>query len=315
MSVRSDAKWCMEDKMAPFMGWFKGSLPHQRRKVERQDTPGVVAHYWDGGAPAGHTIRDLSESGLYVVTEQRWYPGTMVMMTLQRKDSFDGEADRSITVQSKVVRSGTDGVALIFVPEENGYKHAANGASNGNGHFATAGRKAISRFLQQIRNGRGQSLVEFVLILPVVLILIVNVVNFGAFFYAWITVSNAARAGADFAILSGASAGSLATSTANPALITQLITNDILSLPNRASLVVNICQNDVGATPAVTTLAGTCSGIPSDPEPTNYVLLTVDVTYIYQPLIRAGFQFSGLNVFATIPSTTIHRRAVMRELR
>jgi hypothetical protein len=300
---------CMEDDVAPFMGWFKGSLPRQRRKVERQDTPQVVAHYWDGGAPAAHTIRDLSESGLYVVTEQRWYPGTMVMMTLQRKDSFDGEADRSITVQSKVVRSGTDGVALIFVPEENGYRHAANGASNGNGHFATAGRKAISRFLQQIRNGKGQSLVEFILILPVVFLLIVNVVNFGAFFYAWITVSNAARAGADYAILGPLSAGSPPTPT--PAQVVNVITQDVLSLPNRGSVTVNVCQNINGT---VTTLAGSCTSPGTDPEPASFQAITIDVTYTYRPLIPAGFQFRNLNVYATIPSTTIHRRAVMRYL-
>jgi Flp pilus assembly protein TadG len=300
---------CREDDVAPFMGWFKGSLPRQRRKVERQDTPEVVAHYWDGGAPAAHTIRDLSESGLYVVTEQRWYPGTMVMMTLQRKDSFDGEADRSITVQSKVVRSGTDGVALIFVPEENGHKHAANGASNGNGHFATAGRKAISKFLQQIRNGRGQSLVEFVLVLPVVFLLIVNLVNFAGFFYAWITVSNAARAGGDYAILGGASAGTLSTPTA--ALITDVITKDVSSLPNHASAVINVCQNNGGT---ISAIYGTCTNMPADPEPTSYILITVDVTYTYQPFIPAGFQFRNLNVYATIPATTIHRRAVMRSL-
>jgi Flp pilus assembly protein TadG len=179
----------------------------------------------------------------------------------------------------------------------------------------TAGKKAISKWLQRLRDGSGQSLVEFILVLPVIFLLIVNVVNFGAFFYAWITVSNAARAGADYAILGGASAGTLPTTTATPSLITQLITNDILSLPNRSSLVVNVCENDVGATPAVNALVGTCSGIPSDPEPTSYVLLTVDVTYTYQPLIPAGFSFANLNVFATIPPTTIHRRAVMRELR
>jgi Flp pilus assembly protein TadG len=295
---------CMEDDVAPFMGWFKGSLPRQRRKVERQDTPQVVAHYWDGGAPAAHTIRDLSESGLYVVTEQRWYPGTMVMMTLQRKDSFDGEADRSITVQSKVVRSGTDGVALIFVPEENGYKHAANGASNGNGHFATAGRKAISKFLQQIRNGKGQSLVEYVLVLPVIFLLIVNVVNFGGFFYAWITVSNAARAGADYAIMGNATVGAPQQPTS--AQITSLITTDILSLPNRSSLVVKVCKNDAG------TFTGGCTPTASDPEPTSYNLTVIDVTYTYRPFIPAGFQFRSLNVYATIPATTIHRQAVMR---
>jgi Flp pilus assembly protein TadG len=237
----------------------------------------------------------------------------MVTMTLQRKDSFDGEADRSITVQSKVVRAGEDGVAMIFVPGENGHKHAANGASNGNGHFATAGRKAISRFLQRLTDGagdgKGQSLVELMLVLPVVFLLIVNVVNFGAFFYAWITVSNAARAGADYAILGGASAGTLTTPTA--ALITDVITKGVSSLPNHTSAVINVCQNNGGT---ISAIYGTCTNMPADPEPTSYILITVDVTYTYQPFIPAGFQFRNLNVYATIPSTTIHRRAVMRSL-
>jgi Flp pilus assembly protein TadG len=302
-----------EDNVTPLLSWLKGSGSGERRKAARQNAPGVVAHYWDGAAPAAHTIRDISANGLYLLTEQRWYPGTLVMMTLQRKDSFDGEADRSITVQSKVVRSGADGVGLAFIPEEHEDARPAGASSVVENQFFTAGRKAINKFLQRVKDAKGQSLVEFILVLPVVFLLIVNVVNFGAFFYAWITVSNAARAGADYAILGGASAGSLATPL--PALVSTMIQTDILSLPNRASLAVNICQNDVGATPAVTALTGTCSSIPSDPEPTNYVLLTVDVTYTYRPLIPAGFQFRNLNVFATIPPTTIHRRAVMRELR
>lgn len=294
--------------MAPMKEWFK-SRSQERRKAERKDVPEVVAHYWDGGAPAAHTIRDLSECGLYVVTEQRWYPGTIVTMTLQRKDSFEGEADRSITVKSKVVRAGEDGVALVFVPEENGMKHAANGASNGNGHFVTAGKKAISKWLQRLRDGSGQSLVEFILVLPVVFLLIVNVVNFGAFFYAWITVSNAARAGADYAILGGLSAGSPPTPTGTQ--VANVITQDVLSLPNRSSVTVNVCQNINGT---VTTLAGSCTSPGTDPEPASFQAITVDVTYTYQPLIPAGFQFRNLNVFATIPPTTIYRRAVMRFL-
>jgi Flp pilus assembly protein TadG len=298
----------MEDDMAPMKEWFK-SRSQERRRAERKDVPEVVAHYWDGGAPAAHTIRDLSECGLYVVTEQRWYPGTIVTMTLQRKDSFEGEADRSITVKSKVVRAGEDGVALVFVPEENGMKHAANGASNGNGHFVTAGKKAISKWLQRLRDGSGQSLVEFILVLPVVFLLIVNVVNFGAFFYAWITVSNAARAGADYAILGGLSAGSPPTPTGTQ--VANVITQDVLSLPNRSSVTVNVCQNINGT---VTTLAGSCTSPGTDPEPASFQAITVDVTYTYQPLIPAGFQFRNLNVYATIPPTTIYRRAVMRFL-
>ncbi|MFL6428789.1 MAG: TadE/TadG family type IV pilus assembly protein [Acidobacteriaceae bacterium] len=303
----------MEDDLSPFKKWFKGSLSRERRKADRQDAARVSVHYWDGAAPVAHNIRNISAGGVYVLTERRWYPGTLVMLTLQKKGSSDDEADRSITVQSRVVRSGPDGVGLAFVLPESQESRTRSGSSAGENHLVTAGRKAIGKFLQSIKDSKGQSLVEFILILPVVFLLIVNVVNFGAFFYAWITVSNAARAGADYAILGGASAGSLATPSGTA--VTNLITDDILSLPNRASLVVNICQNDVGATPAVTALAGTCTSIPTDPEPTGYVLLTVDVTYTYRPLIPAGFQFRNLNVFATIPATTIHRRAVMRELR
>jgi PilZ domain len=140
----------VEDDMAPLKGWFK-SRSQERRKAERQDGPEVVAHYWDGAAPAAHSIRNISTSGLYILTEQRWYPGTLVMLTLQKKDSVGEDAERSITVQSKVVRSGPDGVGLAFVPAEREEKRAAGGSTGDPDHFLTAGRKAIARFLQSIR--------------------------------------------------------------------------------------------------------------------------------------------------------------------
>jgi Flp pilus assembly protein TadG len=166
-----------------------------------------------------------------------------------------------------------------------------------------------STYARTYRGNSGQSLVEYLLLLPLLLLLIVNVVNVGGFFFAWITVANAARAGADYQILGGASAGSLTPATG--AQISAMITQDIAWLPNTASLLVNICQNNNGK---ITTLAGTCSAVPADPEPGNYVLTTTDVTYTYQPFIKAGFQFPNLNVYVTIPPTTVHRRAVMRSL-
>lgn len=53
---------------------------------------------------------------------------------------------------------------------------------------------------------RGQALIELALVLPLLFWLIINVVNIGSFCYAWITVSNAARAGAVFLSLGPASA-------------------------------------------------------------------------------------------------------------
>ena len=48
------------------------------RKAPRVKEPGLAAYYWNGAAPVAHGVRDISSSGLYVVTEERWYPGTLV---------------------------------------------------------------------------------------------------------------------------------------------------------------------------------------------------------------------------------------------
>jgi Flp pilus assembly protein TadG len=49
------------------------------------------------------------------------------------------------------------------------------------------------------RRSQGQSLVEFALIVPVLLLLLLLTVDFGRLFYSWITVHNAARVAANFA--------------------------------------------------------------------------------------------------------------------
>jgi Flp pilus assembly protein TadG len=167
-----------------------------------------------------------------------------------------------------------------------------------------------------VRNGsrklvpvRGQALTEFVLILPLLFLLIVNIVNFGTFLFAWITVVNAARTGAQYAALNTASAESPPLPTGSQ--VGALITQDISSLLNRASLTVNICQNNNGT---VTSMIGTCTGVASDPEPATYLLTSVDVTYTYRPLIPL-FSFPRLGISATLPPTTIHRRTYMRVMK
>jgi Flp pilus assembly protein TadG len=288
--------------MKPVKSWFRWLLSEERRMAERQEATGLVTYYWDGASPVAHTVRDISSSGIYVVTEQRWYPGTVIMMTLQKTDSIESGAERSIAVWSEVVRSGADGVGFAFVlPQTRDSQRAGIIPLNG------ADKKTFESFVQKLRTSAGNSIIEYILILPLIFLLIVNTVNFGGFFDAWITVANAARAGADYAIMSGASVGAPQAATA--AQINSLITADISSLPNAASLSVNICQNNNGT---ITALAGTCTTIPSDPEPTSYVLTTIDVTYTYRPFIPVGFQFPNLNVYATLPPTTVHRRSVMR---
>ncbi len=283
----------------------------ERRTAERQEVPHLVAHYWDGAAPEPHDIRDISLTGLYLVTEQRWYPGTLVMISLQKIGAPETDPDRTIMVNARVVRADTDGVGLALILPEN---HASRGGKNLDTFGAD--RKSFHQFLRRLpKNGdqsderkssQGQALIEYILVLPLIFLLIVNVVNFGGFFFAWITVANAARAGADYAVMAGASVG--APGQPSGSQVSALITQDLSSLPNRASLAVNVCQRYIST---VTTLSGTCSGTLGDPE-TSYTLMSIDVTYTYAPFIPAGFKFPNLNVYATIPPTTIHRQAVMR---
>ena len=102
-----------------FKRWLNPVPPtnSDRRKAHRRYVPGMVAHYFTGGAPRPHDVADISMTGLYLLTEDRWMPDTMIQMTLQ-KPCAKGERKQSITVLSKIVRRGSDGVAAEFVMPE-----------------------------------------------------------------------------------------------------------------------------------------------------------------------------------------------------
>lgn len=116
------------------------------RRAPREAAPGLAAYYWNGSAPEPHGIRDISSSGLYVVTEERWYPGTLVLMILQQTDKGEEMAERSIAVLSRAVRWGQDGVGLQFVLAEDKTGKQADAAS-----ALGADRKEFERFLQQLK--------------------------------------------------------------------------------------------------------------------------------------------------------------------
>jgi len=286
--------------MRAILEWLVWPTFRETRRAELRDDVPLVAHYWDGGAPMAHKVREISSDKLYLVTDQRWYPGTLVMLSLQREDVPATDPHRVITVKGQVVGSDENGVSFALVLPEKSRRDLAREALPGG-----ADRKTFRHFLKRLQESSGQALIEYALILPLVFLIIVNLINFGGFFFAWITVANAARAGADYAILGGASVG--APGTPSTTQITTLIQEDASSLPNSASLSISVCTNKNG------TITGSCASPPSDPEPTSYVLTSIDVTYTYVPFISA-FQFPSLNIYATLPPTTIHRRAVMRRI-
>lgn len=93
------------------------SSPSDRRRANRRYVPGMVAHYFTGGAPKPKNVADISMSGMYLLTDDRWMPGTMIQMTLQ-KPCASGEKKQSINVLSRIVRRGSDGVAAEFIMPE-----------------------------------------------------------------------------------------------------------------------------------------------------------------------------------------------------
>ena len=66
-----------------------------------------------------HRLRDVSLTGAYVYTTERWYLGTVLQftfnVTLPNNDATGvREPVVSVTVWSKIVRYGSDGVGVDF---------------------------------------------------------------------------------------------------------------------------------------------------------------------------------------------------------
>jgi Flp pilus assembly protein TadG len=282
-------------------------------------TSSVVAYYWDGAVPAPHRVRNLSAYGANIITTEKWYPGTVIQLTLQHGahvNGSDGNAGTpAVSVRTRVASQHADCIRVVFVCLNNQERHA------------------LRKFLHDVKlaeanvtprrmsaSSAGQSLIEFALILPLLVLLVVNVVNFGSFIYTWIEVSNAARAGAQYMIMSGDSLGRPRQATS--ALITQLVHDDLGSLVNGAGATVRVCTNnngvfdltsgqiDAAGNPVPCAAGNTDTFV--DPEAGSYVLATVDVSYTWQPLIPL-WEFPRLGIHATLPNNlTIHRTAVMR---
>lgn len=127
--------------------FFKEFLSRDRRRSDRQRIPQLVAFYWDGDAPLAHGVRDISPSGLYLLTDGRWYPGTLVMLTLQKNGEILAGSQQSIAVEAKVIRSGDDGVGLAFVLPERRRSNKDNLMGN------LVDKKTLINFLEQSKNG------------------------------------------------------------------------------------------------------------------------------------------------------------------
>jgi hypothetical protein len=119
------------------------SKNRDRRRSDRMPAPKLVVYYWTGARPEQHGVRDISPTGIYVVTEERWYLGTVVKMTLQMTDSAEDNFEKHIAVEAKAVRWGEDGVGMSFV-----LRDSTDNATN-LGPLPAADRKSLENFLNR----------------------------------------------------------------------------------------------------------------------------------------------------------------------
>ncbi len=186
----------------------------------------------------------------------------------------------------------------------------------------------------------GQALLETALVLPLLLALIFNAINFGYFFLVALNVSAAPRSGVLYSILGSASPGGPVLPNVKPSIapssdittVSYLTYSDMigaLATPTGAS--IQICSKVLGVasnkancvtctgfnTACSAAAAGSGALAPdADPEPTQFVLNRVDVTYSFKPIIP-GTPFG----IALMPSTicsggtcTFHRQVSMRAM-
>jgi PilZ domain len=125
--------------------------PDEPRGVPRLRVVALTSYYWDGAEPAPHGVRDISESGMYIYTRERWYPGTLVLMRLERESAEDGAGNESISVLLRVRRWGEDGVGLEFVFEDPDDPEKSAPLAGG------AKRSEFQRFLGHLKSKQGES--------------------------------------------------------------------------------------------------------------------------------------------------------------
>jgi uncharacterized protein len=87
-------------------------------RAVRHAIPNVGAYYWTGGSPQIFPLGDISTTGFYLLTEERWSRETVVLMTLQRTNTSGDDPRDSLSVLATAVRWGLDGMGFEFVFSE-----------------------------------------------------------------------------------------------------------------------------------------------------------------------------------------------------
>ncbi|HZB87948.1 MAG TPA: PilZ domain-containing protein [Terracidiphilus sp.] len=93
-------------------------VPPDSRRSLRRSSPDLAAYSWTGPHPCESTVRDISATGVFLLTGERWNPGDTISLTLQRHGPLEGNIERRVAVKARAVRVDEQGVGFAFVLPE-----------------------------------------------------------------------------------------------------------------------------------------------------------------------------------------------------
>jgi hypothetical protein len=83
--------------------------------------PVVASTYVLGTVSRSITVKGVSPAGAFIVTNDPWYPGTVVTMSFEYDPAYlqvahiQGREGEAISVRARVLRQGPAGAAVRFV--------------------------------------------------------------------------------------------------------------------------------------------------------------------------------------------------------
>jgi len=176
----------------------------------------------------------------------------------------------------------------------------------------------------------GQSIIETALLLPILLLLAFNAINFGYFFFAAVNLAAAPRAGVQYSIIGEQTPVNIPLPPAGPPTsqvsVSYLTYRDMQGvLSGSANARVQVCSRALGVNGTGTSTRANCQQFgpgsetftpAADPEAPFFILNRVDVVYQTQPIIPA-FELptpAGPIPLTLVPNLRFHRQVSMRAM-
>jgi hypothetical protein len=146
-TAATDSGLSVRPKDSLFTRFLRWLYPEQR-KTSRHTFPPIVSYLGALRTAPPYKVADICVTGFYMFTAERWLLGTEMPVTLQRIDSAGQDRDVTITILSRVVRCGPDGVGFTFAPGECESDDSVSGESE-SGPWAS--RADLVKFLEDLK--------------------------------------------------------------------------------------------------------------------------------------------------------------------